>query len=165
LAVAVVGNRDKLATGGVKVPERLATYLLCVAAAILAAGGPSMSPARAEAPPPPKGSVECCVHFNFDRSNIRPQDTGFLDRTAETLKAHSHVSITVNGYCDGIGSVGYNLRLSKRRADAVIKYLADRGVAESHMISHHFGKTHFVATNRTWEGRARNRRVELGPIQ
>lgn len=144
--------------------EKLATCLLCVAAAVLAAGGPWMSPARAEAPPP-KGSVQRGVHFNFDRSNIRPQDTGILDRAAETLKAHPNLSVAVNGYCDAIGSVGYNLKLSERRSDAVVKYLADHGVAEGRMSPHGFGKTDFVATNKTREGRAQNRRVELVPIQ
>ena len=47
-----------------------------------------------------------------------------LDEAAETLKAHPNVSVNVNGYCDAIGSVRYNLRLSERRADAVVKYLA-----------------------------------------
>ena len=88
-----------------------------------------------------------------------------LDEAAEILKAHQNVTVNVNGYCDAIGSVRYNLRLSERRADAVVRYLADHGVAESRMSPHGYGKTNFVATNKTAEGRAQNRRVELIPNQ
>ena len=88
-----------------------------------------------------------------------------LDEAAETLKAHPNVSVNVNGYCDVIGSVRYNLRLSERRSNAVVKYLADHGIAEGRMSPHGYGKTDFVATNKTREGRAQNRRVELVPNQ
>jgi OmpA family len=56
-----------------------------------------------------------------------------LDEAAETLKSHQNVTVSVNGYCDAIGSVGYNLKLSERRANAVVKYLADHGVAEGRL--------------------------------
>ena len=88
-----------------------------------------------------------------------------LDEAASILKEHGNVSVNVNGYCDAIGSVRYNLKLSERRADAVVRYLADHGVAESRMSPHGYGKTNFVATNKTAEGRAQNRRVELIPNQ
>jgi OOP family OmpA-OmpF porin len=88
-----------------------------------------------------------------------------LDEAVETLKTHPNVTVGVSGYCDAIGTVRYNLRLSERRADAVVKYMADHGVAESRMSPHGYGKTDFVATNKTSEGRAQNRRVELVPNQ
>ena len=88
-----------------------------------------------------------------------------LDEAAETLKSHPSVTVNVNGYCDAIGSVRYNLRLSERRANAVVSYLADHGVAEGRMSPHGYGKTNFVASNKTAEGRAQNRRVELVPNQ
>jgi outer membrane protein OmpA-like peptidoglycan-associated protein len=88
-----------------------------------------------------------------------------LDEAAETLKAHPNVTVNVNGYCDAIGTVRYNLKLSERRANAVVRYLSDHGVAEGRMSPHGYGKTNFVATNKTAEGRAQNRRVELVPNQ
>ena len=105
------------------------------------------------------------MHFDFDKSNIRPQDAAVLDEAASTLKEHGNISINVNGYCDAIGTMKYNQKLSERRSDAVVKYLADHGVAESRMSPHGFGKTDFVATNKTADGRAQNRRVELIPNQ
>jgi OOP family OmpA-OmpF porin len=116
-------------------------------------------------PPPPEKIILRGVHFDFNKSNIRPQDAAVLDEASETLKAHPNVSVNVNGYCDAIGSVRYNLKLSERRSDAVVKYLADHGVAEIRLSPHGYGKTDFVATNKTREGRAQNRRVELVPNQ
>jgi OOP family OmpA-OmpF porin len=88
-----------------------------------------------------------------------------LDEAAETLKANPSVKVYVNGYTDSIGTYAYNLALSKRRANAVATYLEDRGIEASRLIPQGFGKTHFVATNRTAEGRAQNRRVELVPVE
>jgi outer membrane protein OmpA-like peptidoglycan-associated protein len=122
-------------------------------------------------PPPPSSSASSeriilrGVHFDFNKSNIRSQDAAVLDEAAETLKSHPNVSTDVNGYCDSIGEADYNLRLSERRADAVVKYLVDQGIAENRLSPHGFGKTDFVASNSTAEGRAQNRRVEMVPNQ
>ncbi len=111
------------------------------------------------------------VHFDFNKSNIRPGDAAVLDEAAATLKAHPNLTVNVNGYCDAIGSEEYNLKLSQRRADAVVSYLAQQGIPESRLIAHGYGKTDFVAPNQTPDGkdnpdgRAQNRRVELVPIQ
>jgi OmpA-OmpF porin, OOP family len=119
-------------------------------------------------PPPPPAPVQQKVilrgvHFNFNKYYIRSVDKPVLDEAAETLKANPNVKVYVNGYCDAIGSASYNLRLSQRRADAVAAYLEDQGIPASQLIPQGFGKTGFVATNRTAEGRAQNRRVELVP--
>jgi len=105
------------------------------------------------------------VHFDFNKSNIRPGDAAVLDEAAATLKANPNVTINVNGYCDAIGGVEYNLRLSDRRANSVVNYLAKAGISENRLIPHGYGKRDFVATNDTAEGRAQNRRVELVPNQ
>jgi outer membrane protein OmpA-like peptidoglycan-associated protein len=105
------------------------------------------------------------VHFDFNKSKIRPGDAAILDEAATTLKANPNVTVNVNGYCDAIGGVEYNLKLSDRRADAAVDYLVKAGISSSQLIPHGYGKTDFVATNNTAEGRAQNRRVELVPIQ
>ena len=105
------------------------------------------------------------VHFDFNKAVIRPEDAAVLDEAAETLKSHSDVSVAVNGYCDSIGSAAYNVKLSQRRANAVVNYLSDHGVTESRLGPRGFGKTDFIASNSTEEGRAQNRRVELVPNQ
>ena len=104
------------------------------------------------------------MHFNFNKYYIRTVDKPTLDEAAETLKENPSLKVYVNGYCDAIGGVKYNLRLSERRAEAVANYLEDKGIPASQLIPQGFGKTDFVATNRTAEGRAQNRRVELVPV-
>jgi OOP family OmpA-OmpF porin len=118
-------------------------------------------------PPPPvrQKLVLRGVHFDFNKSNIRPGDAAVLDEAASTLKANPNVTIDVNGYCDAIGGVEYNLRLSDRRANSVVNYLAQQGIPSSRLVPHGYGKTDFVAPNDTDEGRAQNRRVELLPLQ
>ncbi len=103
------------------------------------------------------------MHFDFNKSNIRPDAAPILDEAAEILGKHPDVTIDVNGYCDIIGGVAYNQRLSERRANAVAGYLEGKGIAANHLVTHGYGKTQFVATNATAEGRAQNRRVELVP--
>jgi outer membrane protein OmpA-like peptidoglycan-associated protein len=115
-------------------------------------------------PPPVKQKLVLRgVHFDFNKSKIRPGDAAVLDEAVSTLKANPNVTVNVNGYCDAIGGEEYNLKLSDRRADAVEDYLEKAGIPASQLITHGYGKTNFVATNDTAEGRAQNRRVELVP--
>jgi outer membrane protein OmpA-like peptidoglycan-associated protein len=134
---------------------------------------PPPAPVVAEAPPPPppppppapqERIVLRGVHFDFNRYNIRPDAAPILDEAADILSKHADVTVDVNGYCDIIGTYRYNLRLSQRRAASVARYLEGKGIASSRLVTHGFGKTHFVASNRTAEGRAQNRRVELVPV-
>ena len=118
------------------------------------------------APPPAKEKLVLRgVHFDFNKSNIRPGDAAVLDEAASALKANPGVTVNVNGYCDAVGSVKYNQKLSERRAESVVKYLVKAGIPEDRLVPNGFGKTDFVATNDTAEGRAQNRRVELVPAQ
>lgn len=121
---------------------------------------PPAPPAPPVPPVPPM--VLRGVHFGFNRYNITPASAATLDEAAAALKAHPDVTVDVNGYCDSIGSVPYNLRLSEKRADAVVDYLKKDGVTNN-LVPHGYGKTDFVASNATAEGRAQNRRVELVP--
>jgi outer membrane protein OmpA-like peptidoglycan-associated protein len=120
-------------------------------------------------PPPPPAPAEKIVlrgvHFDFNKYNIRPGDAAVLDEAAATLKEHPDVVVNVNGYCDSIGGVEYNLKLSQKRAEAVMDYLEKDGILADRLVPHGYGKTNFVASNSTREGRAQNRRVELVPAQ
>ena len=115
--------------------------------------------------PPSPHIVLRGVHFDFNRYNIRPDDAPVLDEAAATLKNNPNMVVEVNGYCDAIGGVEYNLKLSQRRAEAVANYLEKDGVSADKLVPHGYGKSDFVATNETSEGRAQNRRVELVPAQ
>lgn len=129
---------------------------------------PPPPPPPSPPPPPPAAQKKIIlrgVHFDFNKYNIRPEDAAVLDEAASILKDSPNVRVDVNGYTDSIGSVDYNLRLSEKRADSVVDYLEKQGVSADRLTPHGYGKTDFVATNKTREGRAENRRVELIPVQ
>jgi len=65
------------------------------------------------APPEKTRIVLRGVHFDFNKFNIRPDDEPVLDEAVESLKEHPDVTVNVNGYCDAVGGVEYNLRLSR----------------------------------------------------
>ena len=124
---------------------------------------PPPPPPPPPAPPQHEKLLLRGVHFDFNKAKIRPEDMPILDEAAETLRSNPNMKVEVNGYTDAVGSYAYNLRLSKRRAEAVVAYLESKGISADRLIPQGFGKTNFVATNDTAEGRAQNRRVELVP--
>ena len=134
---------------------------------------PPPAPTKYTPPPPPPPAAAPVkeklvlrgVHFDFDKSDIRPGDAAVLDEVAQSLKGAPGTSVDVNGYCDIKGTERYNQALSERRAAAVVRYLVKAGIPASQLEPHGYGKTNFVATNDTAEGRAQNRRVELVPKQ
>ncbi len=125
---------------------------------------PSLS-SPSPAPPIMQKLVLRGIHFDFNKSTIRPGDAAVLDEDASTLKADPNLVVYVNGYCDAIGGEAYNLELSDRRSVAVVDYLVTAGIPSHQLIPHGYGKTDFIATNDTAEGRAPNRGVELVPNQ
>ncbi|HEV8533804.1 MAG TPA: OmpA family protein [Methylomirabilota bacterium] len=74
------------------------------------------------------------VHFDFNRSAIRPGEARILDKNAEWLKVHSNVKVAIEGGADQRGSVSYNQNLSERRARAVKDYLVARGVSADRIV-------------------------------
>jgi len=126
---------------------------------------PPPPPPVAAAPPPPppvkKKIVLRSVHFDFNKYNIRADAVPVLDEAAKILKEEGTVAVIVEGHTDSVGSDAYNMKLSKRRADAVRSYLVDHGVSASRISTEGYGKRRPVASNDTADGRAQNRRVEL----
>jgi len=124
-------------------------------------------------PPPPTPSPEALpppwatrlvlrgVNFDFNKSDIRPDSRPVLDEAAEILRANPSVRISIEGHTDAIGSDAYNEQLSVRRAEAVFRYLVNRGVAPERLEVVGYGESRPIADNATEEGRAQNRRVEL----
>ena len=84
-----------------------------------------------------------------------------VDEAVQILKDEGGIAVISEGHTDAIGTVGYNLKLSLRRAEAVRGYLVEHGIAPDRISTEGFGKSRPVATNDTDEGRAENRRVEL----
>ncbi len=112
-------------------------------------------------PTPEKPVVLQGVNFEFDKDILIADSRQILDRVAASLLAHPDVKVEVGGHCDSDGSDEYNLKLSDRRAKAVRDYLVSKGVPASRLTSRGYGETQPVADNKTAEGKALNRRVEL----
>lgn len=120
--------------------------------------------AQKPAPPPPpvkKKIVLRSVHFDFDKSNIRPDAVPVLDEAVNVLKDASTQAVIVAGNTDSVGTDAYNMKLSRRRADSVRNYLVQHGIPAKRITVEAFGESKPVASNDTADGRAQNRRVEL----
>ncbi len=102
------------------------------------------------------------VLFATDSTRLTPTSESVLDRLAKALKGRPDVKrITVTGHTDSVGSAAYNQRLSERRAEAVVDYLAQQGIDRGMLQAVGKGEAEPVASNATAEGRAQNRRVQF----
>jgi outer membrane protein OmpA-like peptidoglycan-associated protein len=102
------------------------------------------------------------VLFASDETVLLPAAQRRLEQVAKALKeGNPDAQIVVEGHTDSRGSESYNLDLSARRAQAVRRFLVSQGVDESRIRAEGLGFTQPVADNKTAEGRANNRRVEI----
>lgn len=102
------------------------------------------------------------IQFGFDSADILPESQEALTEIAKLLEAQPSLELVVVGHTDNVGSLDYNMNLSKQRADAVQAALVnDYGIAGARLDSWGVGYLSPVATNQSEDGRALNRRVEL----
>ncbi|AUI69240.2 OmpA family protein [Beggiatoa leptomitoformis] len=101
------------------------------------------------------------VYFTADGTALTPEASGILDALTETIKKNSDGNIAIDGYTDSSGGVGYNLWLSKQRAEQVKLALVARGIDANKIVTEGFGQASPIASNATLEGRQKNRRVEI----
>ena len=99
--------------------------------------------------------------FDFDKAVLKPEGKAKLDDLVGKLKAVNLEVVIAIGHTDGIGSVAYNNKLSLRRASAVKAYLVSKGIEANRIYTEGKGKSQPIADNKTKEGRAKNRRVEI----
>ena len=106
--------------------------------------------------------TETAVHFGFDKDNLTKTAQEALDQLATDVASAKGYIITVEGGTDSVGDAEYNYALSERRADAVIQYLASKHSIPAHKIYLiGLGKDKPVDSNKTRDGRAKNRRVDV----
>ena len=107
-----------------------------------------------------KVSITLHVEFEFDKDTVRSEYHNHIMKVANFLKAYPKTNAVLEGHTDNRGTEAYNLKLSKRRAEGVKKYLVDKfGISGSRISTKGFGYSQPVATNKTDEGRQQNRRV------
>ncbi len=99
------------------------------------------------------------VFFDFDRSNIRPDQAPTLDRQAAWLQTHRQVRVIIEGHADERGTREYNLALGQRRADSARNYLIARGVDGARIRTISYGKDRPAVLGSNEEAWAQNRRA------
>src|SRR6266403_2025886 len=106
--------------------------------------------------------VETAVHFGFNKDNLTKDAREAIDQLAASVATTKGYIITVEGATDSVGTSEYNYDLSQRRANAVIQYLAaEKSVPAYKIYLIGLGKDKPVETNKTADGRAKNRRVDI----
>lgn len=102
------------------------------------------------------------ILFDFDKADVKPESKPQLDEIAAFLKKAPELKVLIVGHTDARGDLAYNRTLSERRARAVVATLSkDYGIDAARLTPLGVGMAAPVASNRTDEGRARNRRVEI----
>ena len=101
------------------------------------------------------------VNFSTNSAQLTPDSFAVLDAVLTVLRARPAARAEVRGYTDARGADAYNLKLSERRAAAVVDYLTAHGIAREALSSAGLGKANPIATNDTEAGRAENRRVTV----
>jgi len=101
------------------------------------------------------------IQFETGKNRIRSASRAILGEVISIMNNNPSYKLTIGGHTDSIGSSESNQRLSQRRADAVKKYLTDRGVDSSRVSAIGYGESSPVADNKYSAGRKQNRRVEL----
>ncbi len=105
------------------------------------------------------------IFFRTGSSHIKHKSYGVLDQVAEVLGSRKDIRVRIEGHTDNRGGKRSNLRLSKRRAASVRKYLIKKGVAEDRLESEGFGMSKPLVPNNNWRNRAKNRRVQFKVIK
>lgn len=107
------------------------------------------------------GFIALDIHFDTGKATIKPDSQDLVAQIAELLKGNPSLKVSLEGHTDNTGTPAGNKQLSKDRAKAVVAAVAAKGVASARMVAVGWGQEKPVADNRTENGRAKNRRVEV----
>lgn len=127
------------------------------------------------APPPPRSLADVItsgsgsitldnVQFNSGSAKLKSSSYEELNDLALLLVEQESVRLSINGHTDNVGKEENNRRLSQKRAEAVLRYLAENGVDDDRLIAQGYGADQPIDSNDTDEGRAKNRRTEVSIV-
>ena len=125
------------------------------------AATPAAPVAKPATPTSSKVTYAADAFFDFDKAVLKPAGKAKLDDLASKVKGINLEVIIAVGHTDSIGTDAYNQKLSVRRAEAVKAYLVSKGIEKNRVYTEGKGEKQPVADNKTAEGRAKNRRVEI----
>ncbi len=105
------------------------------------------------------------VLFDINSAEVKSEAYPMLSESVLILKKNPKLKVEIDGHADKTGTAEYNIALSKRRAEAIKDFFVSRGIDPQRLTTHGNGFSKPAASNKTKEGRAKNRRVELTPVQ
>jgi peptidoglycan-associated lipoprotein len=108
-----------------------------------------------------RAALTAMVHFDYDKSDLRPEDRAILDSKVPVLQANPDVRIRIAGHTDERGSDEYNLALGQRRAAAAKEYLVQRGISDSRIETVSYGEERPIAQGSDESAYQQNRRDEF----
>lgn len=128
------------------------------------APAPAARPVVPVAPPKvvsEKVTYAADAFYDFDKATLKPEGKAKLDELASKIKGFTLEVVIAVGHTDSVGSDAYNQKLSLRRAESVKAYLVSKGIEANRVYTEGKGKKQPLADNKTADGRAKNRRVEI----
>lgn len=108
-----------------------------------------------------RGFIALDIHFDVDQAVIKTESLPIVGQIAALLKDNPQLAVSIEGHTDDTGSADRNKILSRRRAEAVVTALVEQGIEAERMSAVGWGQEKPVADNRSEEGKAKNRRVEI----
>ncbi|SNB46166.1 OmpA family protein [Geobacter sp. DSM 9736] len=113
-----------------------------------------------EIKPPDRLCTQLKLEFDTGSAKVRPEGREEIARVADYMKKYPTTTAVVEGHTDNAGGHDFNMKLSRERAESVVKYLAEEfGIERSRLSAKGYGYTRRIAYNNTPEGRQKNRRI------
>ncbi|MDQ7016253.1 MAG: OmpA family protein, partial [Gammaproteobacteria bacterium] len=112
-----------------------------------------------------KSHVVRGINFKVNAASLNAKSRLVLNNIAAKLIQHGKITVEIAGYTDSRGAAQYNRALSQKRAEAVVKYLIQKGVNAERLVAKGYGESDPIANNKTSKGRRINRRVEIHVLQ
>ena len=111
-----------------------------------------------------KGFIALYINFDTDKSTIKPDSMPIVDEIYKLMQISPELKTSIDGHTDNTGGVEHNQKLSEARAQSVVAELVKKGIPASRLQAKGMGQSAPIADNRTEEGKAKNRRVEISKI-
>ena len=108
-----------------------------------------------------RDALSAMIHFDYDKSDLRPEDQAILDKKIPILLANPDITLRIAGNTDERGSTEYNLALGQRRAATAKRYLTDHGIADSRLETVSYGEERPIAQGHDESAWSQNRRDEF----
>jgi outer membrane protein OmpA-like peptidoglycan-associated protein len=107
------------------------------------------------------GFIALYINFETGKADIKPESQKIIDQIVQMMKDNPDLNISIEGHTDNVGTPQTNQTLSENRAKAVMNAIIAKGIDKNRLSSKGWGQSKPIADNKTEEGKAKNRRVEI----